>query len=303
MVMDIIKKINTLKKERNAVVLAHNYQLPEIQDIADYRGDSLGLSVEASKTKADVIVFCGVYFMAETAKILSPKKTILIPDKTAGCPMADMITEEQLRDLKLKHPKAKTMCYVNSSAEIKANCDICCTSANAIRIAEQAFGEDDEIIFVPDKYLAKYAASQIKRRFIFWSGYCPTHIKILPEHIIEKRKEHPEAEVLVHPECTAGVISVADQVLSTGGMSKYVKQSKAHEFIIGTENGMVYRLRQDNPDKKFYCASDFAICPNMKKVTLDKIVNSLENMQEEIILSESIIKKAQISIRKMIEYS
>jgi len=217
--------------------------------------------------------------------------------------MADMITEKQLKDLKSKYPKAKTMCYVNSSAKIKANCDICCTSANAIKIAEKAFSESDEIIFVPDQYLAKYTASQIKRRFIFWPGYCPTHVKILPEHIIEKRKKHPKAEVLVHPECTAGVISVADRVLSTGGMAKYVKQSKVHEFIIGTENGMIYCLKQDNPDKKFYCASDFALCPNMKKVTLDKVVDSLKNMREEIVLPESVIKKAQISIRKMIEYS
>ncbi|MCP4650878.1 MAG: quinolinate synthase NadA [PVC group bacterium] len=301
--MNIIEKINRLKKERNAVILAHNYQLPEIQDIADYTGDSLGLSIEASQVKADVIVFCGVYFMAETAKILSPNKTVLIPAKNAGCPMADMINVEQLRDLKRRHPQAKVMCYVNSSAGVKAESDVCCTSANATMIAEKAFNEDDEIIFVPDRYLARYTATQVKRNFVFWPGFCPTHVKILPEYVIDLKKDHPEAEVLVHPECSAGVISIADQVLSTGGMSRYAKESKTRKFIIGTEKGMVYRLKKDNPDKEFYCASEFAICQNMKKTTLSKVISSLENMRGEVTLSEDIIKKARVSIDKMIEYT
>jgi quinolinate synthase len=301
--MDAIEKIQKLKQKLNAVILAHNYQLPQIQDIADYRGDSLGLSIEAAKTKADVIVFCGVYFMAETAKILSPQKTVLIPDRHAGCPMADMITADQLRTLKKEHPSAKALCYVNSSAEVKAECDVCCTSGNALEVVTGAFSEDDEIIFVPDQYLARYTASQIDRHFIFWKGYCPTHARILPEHVRQKRAEHPGALVLVHPECTPQVTALADEVLSTGGMSKYVKQSDCKEFIIGTEEGMVYRLSRDNPDKKFYLISDIAVCPNMKKTTIDKVLYSLENLYEEITLPEDIIVRAQKSIQKMVSYT
>ncbi|MBN2483271.1 MAG: quinolinate synthase NadA [Candidatus Omnitrophica bacterium] len=301
--MDAIEKIQKLKQKLNAVILAHNYQLPQIQDIADYRGDSLGLSIEAAKTKADVIVFCGVYFMAETAKILSPQKTVLIPDRQAGCPMADMITADQLRTLKKEHPSAKALCYVNSSAEVKAECDVCCTSGNALEVVAGAFREDEEIIFVPDQYLARYTASQIDRNFVFWKGYCPTHARILPQHLRGKRAEHPGALVLVHPECTPHVTALADAVLSTGGMSKYVKQSDCKEFIIGTEEGMVYRLSQDNPDKKFYAISDIAVCPNMKKITLDKVLYSLENIYEEITLPEDIIARAQKSIQKMVSYT
>lgn len=301
--MDIREKIQKLKIKRNAVILAHNYQLPQIQEIADYRGDSLGLSVEASRTDADMIVFCGVYFMAETAKILSPQKTVVIPDRQAGCPMADMITPDQLRELKKQHPSAKALCYVNSSAEIKAECDVCCTSGNALEVARGAFNEGDEIIFVPDQYLARYTASRIKRNFIFWKGYCPTHARILPEHIQQKKREYPGALVLVHPECTPLVTALADEVLSTGGMSKYVRASQHNEFIIGTEEGMVYRLSQDNPGKKFYPANDISVCPNMKKITLDKVLYALENVYEEITLPEDIIARAQKSIQKMVAYT
>ena len=199
--MELVEKINRLKKEKNAVILAHNYQLPEVQDIADYVGDSLGLSIQASKTNADVIVFCGVYFMAETAKILSPEKIVLIPDRKAGCPMADMITAEELRKLKAEHPKAKVLCYVNTTAEVKAECDVCCTSGNAERIVRESFQKDDEIIFVPDQYLAHYISTQVGRDFILWKGYCPTHVKILPEDIAEEKGALPNAEVMVHPEC------------------------------------------------------------------------------------------------------
>jgi quinolinate synthase len=213
--MELIKEINRLKKERNAVILAHNYQLPEVQDIADYVGDSLGLSIQASQTNADVIVFCGVYFMAETAKILSPDKTVLIPDKNAGCPMADMITSEELRKLKAQHPQAKVLCYVNTTAAVKAECDVCCTSGNAEKLVREAFRADDEIIFVPDQYLAGYIAKRAGREFILWKGFCPSHVKILPEDIERERALHKNAEVLVHPECPASITCIADQVLST----------------------------------------------------------------------------------------
>lgn len=300
--MDIKEKIQKLKKQKNAIILAHNYQLPEIQEIADYRGDSLGLSIEASRTKADVIVFCGVYFMAETAKIISPEKTVLIPDRNAGCPMANMITAAQLKKVKQKYPAMKTLCYVNSSAEVKAESDICCTSANAVMIAEKAFNKTDKIMFIPDRHLGRYASTKIDRQFYFWPGYCPTHARILPEYIQSKKAEYPNALVLVHPECSQAVIDLADQVFSTGGMSKFVKESECKEFIIGTEIGMIYCLAQDNPEKKFYAAADIAVCPNMKKITLDKVLRSLELMREEITLPEQTLKRAQRSIQRMIEY-
>ncbi len=300
--MDLTDKIEKLKKEKNAVILAHNYQIPEVQDIADITGDSLGLSIEASKTNADIIVFCGVYFMAETAKILSPQKTVLIPDKNAGCPMADMITAEELQDLKKEHPKAKVLCYVNTSAEVKAECDICCTSANAMKVVENAFKKNEEVIFAPDKNLAQYVASQLNRDFIYWPGYCATHDRILPEHIEKKKKEHPEAEVIVHPECSPEVIALADKALSTGQMQTHVKQSDKKSYIIGTELGLVYRLEKDNPDKEFIHITNKAICPNMKKITLEKVLHSLEEMKDEVTLSQKIIQKAKNSIERMVEY-
>jgi len=300
--LDLIARIKELKEEKNATILAHNYQLPEVQDIADFTGDSLGLSIQASKTEASVIVFCGVYFMAETAKILSPQKTVLIPDKEAGCPMADMITAQQVRELKAKHPLAKVMCYVNTTAEVKAECDFCCTSANAEYMLNEAFTPNDEIIFVPDKYLGSYAANRTKRNVILWNGFCSSHLKILPEYILKQKKLYPQAKVLVHPECPAGAVNLADAVLSTSGMLKYAKTSDAKEFIIGTEIGMLYPLQKENPGKKFYPGSQMAVCPNMKKITLDKVINSLENMENEINLSDNLIKKAKKSINNMIKF-
>ena len=300
--MELIEKINKLKQERNAVILAHNYQIPEVQDIADYVGDSLGLSIQASRTKADVIVFCGVYFMAETAKILSPDKTVLIPDKKAGCPMADMITVEELRKRKRVYPGAKVMCYVNTTAEVKAECDICCTSGNAEKIVREAFQEDDDIIFVPDQYLAHYIAAKTGRNFIYWDGYCPSHVKILPEDIVKQRTLHPDAEVIVHPECPPGVTDLADQVLSTEGMCNYVKVSQASEFIIGTEIGILHRMRKEAPDKTFYPASDRATCPNMKRTTLEKVLWSLEEMGFEVTVPQDIMKKARTCLQRMIDY-
>jgi quinolinate synthase len=301
--MDVFEKIQRLKKQRNAVILAHNYQLPEVQDIADFHGDSLGLSVEASKTKADVIVFCGVSFMAETAKIISPNKTVLIPEAAAGCPMADMITAQQLLALKNEHPSAKVMCYVNSSAAVKAESDLCCTSANAVDIAAKAFAPDEEVIFVPDKYLGGYTASQLGREFILWQGYCPTHARILPEYVSRVKRDHPAAEVLVHPECNGLVAAMADHVLSTGGMIRYVAGSSSKEFIIGTEVEMVYRLQKDNPDKRFYPATTLAVCPNMKKCTLDKVLSALERMEHEVTVEPVIADRARRSIERMLEYS
>jgi quinolinate synthase len=300
--MKLIKEIERLKKEKNAVILAHNYQLPEIQDIADCVGDSLGLSIQASRTTADVIVFCGVYFMAETAKILSPEKIILIPDKNAGCPMADMITAEELRNLKVEHPRAKVLCYVNTTAEVKAECDVCCTSGNAEKIVSEIFHEDDEIIFVPDQYLAHYISTCTGRDFILWKGFCPTHVRIQPEDIAKQRTLYKNAEVIVHPECPASITSIADKVLSTEGMCRYVKESKTREFIIGTEIGILHRMKKENPGKSFYPASERATCPNMKLTTLEKVLWSLEEMRFEVTVPRDIMNKAQTCLQRMMDY-
>lgn len=298
--MDLVKRIEELKKERNAVILAHNYQLPEVQDIADFTGDSLGLSIEAAKTEADVIVFCGVTFMAETAKILSPQKKVLLPAIEAGCPMADMITVDQLRELKEKHPNAKVLCYVNTSAEVKAESDYCCTSANAEQMVEDVFTDTDEIIFVPDKYLGSYVAAQTGRNLIIWPGYCATHVRILPEDVLRQKELHPEAEVMAHPECNGAVLKLADVVLSTSGMLRYASESNAKEFIVATEIGMCYPLKKRNMDKEFYPIKDIAICPNMKRITLQKVVRSLEEMIYQIELPEDIINRARKSIERMV---
>lgn len=298
--MTIIEQIQSLKKKQNVVILAHNYQLKEIQDIADYVGDSLGLSIAAKNTSADVILFCGVYFMAETAKILSPGKKVLIPDRKAGCPMADMIKPDQLIALKQKHPRAKVLTYVNSSAEIKSLSDICCTSSNAAAIVQSYFKPEEEIIFIPDKNLALHTAHLTGRNFILWNGFCPTHIKIIPEYIAALKKEHPQAEILVHPECIPETIASSDYALSTGEMYNHVQKSSKNEFIIGTEIGMLHRLQKDFPDKRFYPVTTLASCPNMKKTTLDKVLRSLEESKEEVLVEASIAAKALSSIEKML---
>ena len=295
----LIEGIQKLKKERKAIILAHNYQLPEVQDIADYSGDSLELSRIAAKADARVIVFCGVHFMAETASILSPDKIVIMPDKNAGCPMANMITASDLRELKDRHPKAAVVAYVNTSAEVKAEVDICCTSTNAVSVVS-SFKYAEEIIFVPDKYLADFVSKRTGRRLIAWDGYCPTHVKILPEDIIRSIRQHPRAKVIVHPECTPEVIALADEALSTGKTCEYVKKSEAKEFVIGTEVGLVYRLQQDNPGKKFYPASELAVCPNMKRTNLEKVLWSLEEMKDEVMVPEGIRKKARKAIDAML---
>jgi quinolinate synthase len=296
---EMIQNIDKLKKERNAVILAHNYQLPEVQDIADHCGDSLELSRIAAKSDKKVIVFCGVFFMAETASILCPDKIILIPDPLAGCPMANMIDAEDVRQLKARHPKAVVVGYVNTPAEVKAELDVCCTSTNAIDIISKI--KDEEIIFVPDKYLADYVSKKTNKRLITWEGYCPTHVKILPEDIIKKVRQHPGAKVMVHPECRPEVVELADEVLSTGKMCVFAKKSSAREFIVGTEAGMIHRLQKDNPDKKFYPASDNAVCPNMKRTTLEKVLWSLEENKTVVSVSDDIRRRARRAIDKMVE--
>lgn len=296
----LIEKIQALKKKRNAVILAHNYQPGEIQDLADYAGDSLGLSVQAAGTDADVIVFCGVRFMAETAAILSPGKTVLLPDKNAGCPMADMIDARQLAELKTRHPDALVVCYVNSTAEVKALSDYCCTSGNALELVE-SLPKDREVLFVPDKNLGGFINERTGRNMILWPGYCSTHVLMRAEDVQQARREHPKAVLLAHPECNPDVRELADELLSTGQMLKYAKTSGAKEFIIATENGILHTLRKQNPDKMFYPVSERAICPNMKKITLEKVLWALEDMQYHITVPEPISAKAKQSLDRMIE--
>jgi quinolinate synthase len=294
----LINKISILKKKKNAIIIAHNYQRGEVQDIADFVGDSLGLSRNAAKTDADVIVFCGVHFMAETASILSPDKIVLIPDINAGCPMADMITAKELRKKKREHPNAVVVCYVNSSADVKAESDVCCTSANAVNVIKNIASK--EILFVPDQYLGHYASTKTSKKIILWPGYCHTHLKILTQNILRLRKEYPEAIVMVHPECRPEVIALADEVFSTGGMIKFARESNTNQIIVGTEKGIIHRLSKENPKKKFIPVSDNAICPNMKLTTLEKILWVLETMNNQIKVPEEIRVRAQSAVERML---
>ncbi|GAI17021.1 unnamed protein product [marine sediment metagenome] len=293
------EKIISLKKGRNAVILAHNYQLGEIQDIADFVGDSLELSQKAAKTDADVIVFCGVYFMAETAFILSPDKIVLLPDIHAGCPMADMITAEGLRERKRELPGASVVCYVNSSAEVKAESDVCCTSANAVKVIESL--DADEILFVPDQYLGHYVSTKVNKKMVLWPGFCPTHIRIQPQYITNLRREYPQAKVVVHPECRPEVIALADEVLSTGGLCRYAGRSEVKEIIVGTEIGIIHRLRKEHPGKKFIPVSEQAVCPRMKLITLESVLWSLQEMTPGVKVPEEIRLKAKVAVDKMLE--
>ena len=298
----IIEKISELKKKHNAVILAHNYQRGEIQDVADFVGDSLGLSQQAAKTDADLIVFCGVHFMAETAALLSPDKTVIMPDEHAGCPMASMITARELKEKKRLYPNAKVVCYVNTTAAVKAESDICCTSSNAVKIVS-SFPEDAEIIFVPDKSLGAYVSSCLDREMIYWEGYCPPHHRILAEHIVKMKSEHPEAEVVVHPECTPDVIALADHVASTTGILKYANSSNSKEFVIGTELGILHRMKKENPDKTFMPVTPLSDCPNMKLNTLEKLLWSLEDLQFVVTVPEEIAVKARQAIQRMLDLS
>jgi quinolinate synthase len=295
----VIEQIRELKKERNAVILAHNYQRAEVQDIADFVGDSLELSQKAAKTVAAVIVFCGVHFMAETASILSPDKVVLLPDAGAGCPMANMITAEQLRQKKQELPNATVVTYINSSAAVKAESDYCCTSANGVRVVQSI--KNNEIIFVPDQYLGAFIAGKTGKNMTLWPGYCPTHVKILPEDIILVKKAHPKAKVVVHPECRPDVVALADEALSTSGMIRYAARPDVTELIVATEVEILHRLNKENPGKKFIPASVKAICPNMKKITLEKVLESLETMAPEIKVPEEIRVKAVAAVNRMLQ--
>ncbi|MBQ3672497.1 MAG: quinolinate synthase NadA [Kiritimatiellae bacterium] len=294
-----IAEIRRLAQARGAVILAHNYQRAEVQDAADYTGDSLELARKATEIDADVIVFCGVYFMAETAAILNPSKTVLIPDPTAGCPMADMITGAQLRELKSRHPGAKAVCYVNSTAEVKAECDLCVTSGNAERVMK-TFAPDEEIIFVPDQHLGSHIMGLLGRKYLLWPGYCPTHAALTVQAIADARAAHPGAPVLVHPECAKDIRDAADERLSTGGMCKYARESAAKEILVGTEVGILHRLQQESPDKKFYPVNERLVCPNMKKTTLENLMESLREMKTRVTVPADIAVRAKRAIDAML---
>jgi quinolinate synthase len=297
--MPIQAEIRNWKKKRNAIILAHNYQRPEVQDIADALGDSLALSMKATQTEADIIVFCGVDFMAESAKVLNPEKKVLHPNLAAKCPMAAMIDVEGLRELKHEHPDAVVVGYVNTSAECKTEIDICCTSSNAVKIVKKI--PQKKIIFVPDSNLGLYVQRFIKdKEIIFYPGYCPTHVEIRKEDLLALKEQYPDAEVMVHPECTPEVIDIADVTLSTEGMVRHVKESQKKSFIVGTERNMVYRLRKEVPNKQ-YIEVPAAICPNMREISLQDVLYSLQNLEPEVTLSEETIKKARLPLERMLE--
>lgn len=300
--MTIQEEIRKLAAERKAVILAHNYCRGEVQDVADYTGDSLELARKAAEVEAEVIVFCGVYFMAETAAILNPTKTVLIPDPSAGCPMADMITGEQLRKLKAAHPKAKAVCYVNSTAEVKAECDMCVTSGNAEKVMK-TFAADEEILFVPDQHLGGHISGMLGRKYNLWPGYCPTHQMITVKAIAEARSAHPGAPVLVHPECAKDVREAADFALSTGGMCKFARESDAKTILVGTEVGILHRLRKENPEKTFIPVVERMICPNMKKTTLENLVEALREMKNVVTVPEPTATKARAAVEAMLAIS
>jgi quinolinate synthase len=296
----LIEEILHLKKDKNAIILAHNYQLGEIQDIADFVGDSLELSQKAAQTDAAVIVFCGVDFMAETASILCPDKRVLLPDLHAGCPMANMVTAEGLRKKKEDHPEATVVCYVNSTAEVKAESDVCCTSSNAVKIVGN-LPEEQRILFVPDQYLGHFVSTRTGREMILWPGFCPTHARIRSQDIIRLKLEYPQAKVVVHPECRPEVTDLADDVLSTGGICRFARDTAAVDIIVGTEIGILHRLRKENPDKRFIHASEQAVCPRMKLITLENVLWSLQEMAPEIKVPEEIRHRAKSAVDRMLE--
>jgi quinolinate synthase len=291
-------EIRTLLKKRNGVLLAHNYMRDEVQEISDITGDSLALSVEAARTSAEVIVFCGVHFMAESAAILAPNKTVLLPRLDAGCPMADMVSVEGLQQMKASHPGVPVVTYVNSSAAVKAVSDICCTSANALKVVGSL--PDDEVIFVPDRNLGNYVASFSTKTFHFWNGYCPTHERLKADVVIGLKREHPDALFVCHPECNPAVVALADHVCSTTGMFSFCKESNAGKFIIGTESGILFRLNKENPGKEFILASPALICPNMKLTSLEDILSALTTMAPVVKVPEEIRKPAKQALDRML---
>jgi quinolinate synthase len=295
---EIIQEIRRLAEERDALILAHNYQRDEIQAIADITGDSLGLSMEAARTDKKVIVFCGVHFMAESASILAPDKIVLLPRLDAGCPMADMVTAEGLRELKTKHPGVPVVTYVNSTAAVKAESDICCTSANAVAVVNSL--EADEVLLVPDRNLGQYIASQTDKTCHFWDGYCPTHERLTVADIELAKSEHPEALFLAHPECPPEILALADHICSTSGMYEYARQSPAQTFIVGTEAGILYRLRNESPDKQFILPTSRLICPNMKLTSLEDLLKSLQTMGPEVTVPEEVRLPAKVTLDRML---
>ncbi len=294
------EEIRTLARERQAVILAHNYQRPEVQDVADYLGDSLGLSQRAARSSARVIVFCGVDFMAETAAILAPERKVVIPEPRAGCPMAAMVDVEGLLALKAQYPGAAVVSYVNTSAAVKAVSDICCTSANAVRVV-QSFPADREIIFTPDCNLGSWAAKKSGRELILWQGFCPTHDLITVEDVAKAKAEHPGAKVVVHPECRQEVSAIADAVESTSGMIRFCREDPGREYLIGTELGMIYRLSKDVPGKQFYPVTEVSVCPNMKLTTLDKVLRALKAEAPVVTVPVDVREQALQAVQKMIE--
>jgi len=295
----LVARIVELRRLRRAVILAHNYQLGEIQDLADFTGDSLELSRQAARTDAEVIVFCGVRFMAETAAVLSPDKLVLHPEPRAGCPLADMITADELGALKGAHPGVPVVCYVNTSAEVKAESDCCCTSANAAQVVEMMPGP--EVIFVPDHNLGLWVQRHTSKRLLLWQGYCPTHNKITAEDVRRALERHPEAEVIAHPECRPEVLDLAHQVLSTGGMIRRARETPARTVIVATELGIIHRLQKEAPDKRFLPVSRHAVCPNMKRITLEKVLWSLEDMSGQVQVPRDIAARARRALDRMLE--
>lgn len=295
---EVIEEIERLKFEQKAIIIAHNYQIPEVQDIADFVGDSLQLSREAAKLDSEVIVFCGVHFMAETAAILAPAKTVLIPDIHAGCPMADMITAEELNHWKKEYPGKPVVCYINTSAEVKAECDICCTSSNALKVIDSI--ADDTILFAPDKNLAAYVSRFTDKKVIPWDGYCYVHHNFRASHVRNKRELFPDAEVWVHPECRPEVIDLADKTLSTGQMVNEAQVTKKKQVILGTEEGIIHRLNKLNPETLFIPVRDHGVCSNMKKINLNKVLRSLQEMKFKVDVPEVIRRRARGAIEKMI---
>jgi len=296
---ELQQEITELKEKRNAVILAHNYQRAEVQDVADYVGDSLGLSQQAAKTDAEVIIFCGVHFMAETAYILSPDKTVVLPDAEAGCPLADMVSVEALRERKKQLKDYVVVTYINSSALIKAESDICCTSSNVVKVIEKI--PEEKILFIPDKNLALWAKSQTGKEIAIWPGFCPTHHHIKPDQVSELKEEYPESEFMAHPECVPEVSALADFVGSTSAMFKYAKESQASILIVGSEAGMLHRLQRENPQKTFLLPSKQTVCPNMKRTTLAKVKEALLTLETKVSVGEDIRKKALSSVQKMLE--
>jgi quinolinate synthase len=297
---DLRARLDELKRERNALILVHNYQLPEVQDVADRLGDSLDLSRAAARCEAEVILFCGVHFMAETAALLAPGKTVLLPDPEAGCPMAEMIRAEDVRALRLAHPGAVVICYVNSTAAVKAECDVCCTSANAAEIVGRV-PAGVPVVFVPDRHLGDHVRRMTGREMVLWPGHCPTHVRLDAGHVTAARVIHPGAPVIVHPECRADVREAADAVLSTGQMVRFAAGCDATTVVVGTEEGLLHRLAKENPGKRFVPLTDNVLCPNMKLSTLEKLVWSLEDMQHRVTVPGDVAVRARLAVERMLE--